>query len=284
MKDVYDVCMFFNENDLLEIRINEHWDFVKKFIIIESLQTHAGHEKPQNFDSKRFEKYSDKIEYVLIDSLDELYDNKHLLAPSFFVKWAGHKKEQIECWKRENLQTNYCIEVLKKLNAKDEDWVLWGGLDEIVKSESMLSLPPAPIYSFELKTYVYKLNIYFKDMAGPLVSSYENYKKYLPSELRSSCVGFSNMVKDAGWHFTGLSKTKENLRDKYTSFSHSKDAFWQGIENLSDDDLESKVITSYIENFFDDPSNRVVKIDKTFPKFIRDNIELLNDYIYKEKE
>jgi len=48
MKDIYDVCMFFNENDLLEIRLHEHNDFVKKFIIIESLQTHAGHSKQRH--------------------------------------------------------------------------------------------------------------------------------------------------------------------------------------------------------------------------------------------
>ena len=87
MKNIYDVCMFFNENDLLEIRLNEHDDFVEKFIIIESLQTHSGNSKRQNFDFNRFKKFEDKIEYVLLESLDEtvekfpelLKNNIHLL-------------------------------------------------------------------------------------------------------------------------------------------------------------------------------------------------------------
>jgi beta-1,4-mannosyl-glycoprotein beta-1,4-N-acetylglucosaminyltransferase len=59
---IYDCFMFLNENDLLEIRINQHLDFVDKFIIIEAGQTHSGNKKTKNFDTKRFEKYADKIE------------------------------------------------------------------------------------------------------------------------------------------------------------------------------------------------------------------------------
>ena len=39
---VYDCTMFLNENDLFEIRINEHWDFIDKFILIEANETHTG--------------------------------------------------------------------------------------------------------------------------------------------------------------------------------------------------------------------------------------------------
>jgi hypothetical protein len=45
--------MFFNENDIFEIRLNQHWDFVDKFIVVEAGETHTGLKKPYNFDHER---------------------------------------------------------------------------------------------------------------------------------------------------------------------------------------------------------------------------------------
>ena len=51
---VYDLSMFFNENDLYELRLNQHWDFVDKFIVVESREAHTGYRKPFNLDHDRF--------------------------------------------------------------------------------------------------------------------------------------------------------------------------------------------------------------------------------------
>ena len=74
---VYDCFPFFNENDLLEIRINQHWDFVDKFIITEAGETHTGKPKPFNFDHERFEQYKSKVIYRTFDSFEtEIAENK----------------------------------------------------------------------------------------------------------------------------------------------------------------------------------------------------------------
>jgi len=39
---VYDCFPFFNENDLLELRLNQHWNYVDKFIITEAGGTNTG--------------------------------------------------------------------------------------------------------------------------------------------------------------------------------------------------------------------------------------------------
>ena len=62
----YELFMFFNENDLLEIKLNQHWQFIDKFIIVEAGETHTGIEKPLCFDHERFKKYSSKINVVVI--------------------------------------------------------------------------------------------------------------------------------------------------------------------------------------------------------------------------
>ena len=41
----YDCCMFYNENDLFEIRLNQHWDFVDKFVVVEAGETHRPKER-----------------------------------------------------------------------------------------------------------------------------------------------------------------------------------------------------------------------------------------------
>ena len=71
---IFEASMFFQENDLLEIKLNQHWNFVDKFIIVEAGETHTGVKKDLLFDHKRFKKYSEKIIYRSFDSFVDLYD------------------------------------------------------------------------------------------------------------------------------------------------------------------------------------------------------------------
>ena len=50
----FEASMFFQENDLLEIKLNQHWNFVDKFIIVEAGETHTGVKKDILFDHERF--------------------------------------------------------------------------------------------------------------------------------------------------------------------------------------------------------------------------------------
>ena len=135
-----------SENDLLEIRINQHWNVVDKFIVVESTQSHTGLEKPLNLDVARFSKYSEKLIYVPLGSLDRLCESKPYLLDSYFhshrrnVRKRGFTEEQsrknTETWKRDNVQGNYFIEILNNLGAKDDDIVFASSLDEILKEDA----------------------------------------------------------------------------------------------------------------------------------------------------
>ena len=63
----YDCFTFFNEEDLLRIRLEEHNSFIDKFIIIEMNATHSGIKKSQNFDLNKFKDFESKIEYYFLD-------------------------------------------------------------------------------------------------------------------------------------------------------------------------------------------------------------------------
>ena len=65
---IIDTCLFFQELDLLEIRLEYLYPFVDKFIIVEACQTFKGELKPYNYEKnkERFSKYADKIIYFKI--------------------------------------------------------------------------------------------------------------------------------------------------------------------------------------------------------------------------
>ena len=64
---VYLIVLYFDEDLILDLRLNILNKYVKKFIITESTYLHSGREKKLNFDPKKFLKFKDKIEYIVID-------------------------------------------------------------------------------------------------------------------------------------------------------------------------------------------------------------------------
>ena len=63
--------MYFDEDLLLDIRLNSLEKFVKKFVITEATYTHNGNKKKLNFDINRFQKFKDKIIYIVVDKQPE---------------------------------------------------------------------------------------------------------------------------------------------------------------------------------------------------------------------
>ena len=63
---IYDACIYYDEDILLDLRFNILNKFVEKFIVVESLFTHSGERKKQNFRIENFSKFKNKIEYILL--------------------------------------------------------------------------------------------------------------------------------------------------------------------------------------------------------------------------
>ena len=59
--------MYFDEDLLLDLRLNTLDKFVKKFVITEATYTHNGNKKKLNFDINKFKKFKDKIIYLVVD-------------------------------------------------------------------------------------------------------------------------------------------------------------------------------------------------------------------------
>ena len=132
--------MYFDEDIVLDVRLNFLDKYVDKFVIVESEYNHKGEKRKPQFDINKFSKFKDKIIYILkkdvpegIEKIDDTDDNNKIYSKSIF-----------NSWKRENLQRNNIIEGL--VNADPNDWILISDLDEIPNLEKVNFLYSHTLY------------------------------------------------------------------------------------------------------------------------------------------
>ena len=149
--NIYDCFMYFDEDLLLDLRLNIMKDYVKKFIITESTYLHSGREKKLNFDYKNFKKFKDKIIYIVVDKPPKGIEDINS-QDSILIK---NKKILDNSLKRENNQRNRLIDGLK--HAEDDDIILSSDLDEIPNLSKFRF--KNKITLFQQKVFYYKFNL-----------------------------------------------------------------------------------------------------------------------------
>ena len=128
---IYDCFQFFDEEMLLDLRLNILDKYVDKFVITEATYMHNGVKKKLNFDINKFKKFKDKITYIVVDEppseLLNIYekDNKEKVESKKI--WNAYKREI------------YQIEKTKEgtLDANSEDIIIVSDLDEIPNLENL---------------------------------------------------------------------------------------------------------------------------------------------------
>ena len=281
---VYDCTMFFNENDLFEIRLNQHWDVVDKFIVVEAGETHTGNKKPYNFDHERFKPYADKIVYRTFDSFDEAVKAHPELVDSNTFHDRGGSKTSMD-WGRDNFQCNYAHAVLAELGAQDDDIVIATCCDEILKQDVILDCINAikngdHIFMFLLQLFAFKFNAVHKswsrtDTTG-MMMSYKLMKQQLVGTRREHRI-CTDVVHDAGWHFCSMDKYSDGamIQAKYQAWGHSRDVEpgKKAKNTLSQQEALERLLADYsIEQV-------VAATYDHLPKYIVDNQDKFSDYI-----
>lgn len=297
---VYDCSMFFNENDIFEIRLNQHWDFVDKFVIVEAGETHTGEKKPFNFDHERFKPYMDKIVYRTFDSFAEEIA-KH---PEYYDKRDAMIHDYLDDWVRDNYQGNYIFKVLKEIGAKDDDIILHTPPDEIIKKSAMeealarfkdpsvytvtdpsgrISVEGTrPIFYFMLRMYVYKFNLLaFEGIEQGSISEFGNHRKIFPSLARACSLKTHPPIENAGWHFSYADNTDgERVLKKMRSWAHARDP-GRGVNGARRiDSATAEDALTILENEF---ALKLVPISlDTHPEYVVNNLEKFENYIFKK--
>ena len=268
MKKIYDCFTFYNELDLLELRLEEHYDYVDYFVIAEANKTHQGRDKiyylEENWD--RYAKYHDKIIHIKVDDM-----------PTNDNAWV------LENYQRNALAKGY-------VDADDNDIIVISDLDEVMRAETfelMRADDQHTVFICRCPLFYFKVNYIMVKPKSYWVNGMAMPKKYMtsPQDLRNLTHWASAQPEDlvtdkvmtiqhAGWHFTYLGNT-DHAKNKIVNFAH------QESNHLAD--------TMDVEEFMKlkkgiDPNNPnesfdIVTLDDYFPETIINNLERWKDYI-----
>ena len=138
---IYDCFMFFDEEMLLDLRLNIMDKYVDKFVITEATYTHRGRPKKLVFDINKFSKFKDKIIYIVVDK--EPPDLFEIKESDRDEKDTRGQKLVLNGYKRDNYQRQKAQQALNDIDP--EDWILINDFDE----EEL----DATLFSFELENY-----------------------------------------------------------------------------------------------------------------------------------
>ena len=229
--NIYDCFMYFDEDLLLDLRLNTLDNFVKKFVITEATYTHNGSKKKLNFEINKFKKFKDKIIYLVIDKQPENIIN---LSNNDTKEQRGEKLI-LNGMARDYFQRECLIKGINK--AEDDDLILISDLDELPNlNELDFKNIKNNIIIFEQKMFYYKLNLLYEDFSWQGTKGVKRKNFLSPQWLRNikgkkyskwrldtifSKKKYSNLlfVKNGGWHFTCL-RTPEELEKKLLNFAH----------------------------------------------------------------
>ena len=284
MRKIYDCFNFFNELDILEIRLNTLYDYVDYFVIVESSVTHSGEEKPFYFEDnkERYSKFLDKIIHFKIKDTPTDFINLPKTNDTELERVFGFIRAQTNRFNRRS-QPDYGRDFFQKdsvrrplVNCSDNDIILVSDLDEIPNPElieNLSNLDLSKIYSLNQITYYYYINVLKqRDWYGTKILTYGRLKELSLNEIRGD-VSLSSKLPNGGWHFSFMGG-KKMVEKKITSYSARDLASNRVLTSLEDN------IENLIDPFFRSKLE-MVSVDDTYPKYLLKNLDKYQHLIKK---
>ena len=241
---IYDCFQFFDEEMLLDLRLNILNEYIDKFVITEATYMHNGRAKNLNFDINKFSKFKDKIIYKVVDTQPDTIEEIYKSDDSDTV---GNKLINNGI-KRDNHQREMAKSSLIKMN--DNDIVIINDIDEIpnLKKINFKNINNKLII-FKQKTYYYKFNLIYKDLIwhgsracqkkyfkSPQWLRNVKHRKYpfwrLDTLFSKNKYSDIHIVNDGGWHFTNI-KSAEDIEKKLLNYTHHYEFEQSGL-NIND--------------------------------------------------
>ena len=288
---VYDCFQFFNELDILKLRLHIMNPVVDRFVISEATETFSGNPKPLYYEENKemFAEFADKIIHVVVDDTPPGYTHD-----------------------RDTFQKNAVGRGLK--DCTDEDIIIFSDLDEIPNPEKIKEIlqnfDRTKIYHFAQRLFYCYLNM--EEVSGNLLSYAGEFpeaerskdgipgrKKWIGSKMcsysllkeqklqlgelrfpeRKAC---GIRVEDGGWHFgymggNGEKDVKKRVAEKVRSAAHQEYNKAEVLSDVADRIKDGKDIFGRNASFVQ------VEIDETFPEYLRENQEEYSFLILKEE-
>jgi hypothetical protein len=248
---VYDLCLFLNEFDLLELRLKTLWDVVDYFVLVEAPWTFSGKPKPLYFKEFHhgFQKYLPKIRHIQL---------------------SGEIKAEIP-WEREWASRNAMIEGL--WDAEADDWVFQSDTDEIWRPELLETAPNDAIVTYEQMHCFYHLNTQRVPEHKWLGTRRCKFGAWPGGQKLRDSVG--RRIPNGGWHFSYLGDEHQAAL-KLQSFSHTEYSgpeYADPVKIREHMDAGTDLITP-LQAFY-----LPVPVDGTFPKPVVEDPDRWKQYI-----
>jgi len=264
---IFDTFTFFNELDILELRLNILNKYVDKFILVEATRSHQDKPKPLYFKENlnRFEKFLPKIEHVIVDT---------------FPKYSY--------WSHENHQRDCIYNSLKGL-SEENDIIFISDLDEIWDPEKIIptlnNIDSNQIYRWRSRICYFYFNLLAQkeDWIQPMFLSFSLLKDLIEKNNMSLSYDILhnqsgrlnpsiNVLYDyyCGWHFSYT----ESPTYKIQNFLHTE------YKDLSEEYLK-QCIKDKINPFY---KNKMEVIESSqfnnyLPKYVINNLQKYQKYL-----
>jgi len=231
---IFDCFMYFDEEVVVDVRLNTLSQFVDYFIIIESRFTHKGDRRELKFNHKKFEKFKNKIIYIIDD---QVYPQIEEIKPKDNEEEKS-RKYIFNAAYRENGQRNLITQGLTA--AQDEDFILVSDVDEIPKLSNLnFQKINEKLILFKQNMFYYKFNLQLPNLIWTGTKACKKKHLINPQWLRNIKdrkysffrldTFFSKtkyidikIVDDGGWHFSNI-KTAKEIEHKLKSYLHHRE-------------------------------------------------------------
>ena len=268
---IYDSFLFFNEFDILDIRLHTLNHLVDKFILIESSVTHAKKNKPLFFEANkdRFAKFLHKIEHIIVPTLECTKININ-----------GNLRHNIE-----NYQRDYVNRWLRKF-AKTGDIIIVSDLDEIPNPETIKQFidRTSPMVKFRTALYRYYLNLQFQYWEQGFIARHDSsnidisWSAYRQKQALWHTIPLLKPFE--GWHFSYVGGI-ERLLEKVAAYRDNR-KFIKLIRDKGEGFLAKMIAEKKYVHFKKGSMDGAVKPIKTMPAYVQKNQEKFKHLLLEE--
>ena len=295
---IYDCFQFFDEEMLLDLRLNIMNQFVDKFVITEATYMHNGKPKKLNFDIKKYSKFKEKIIYIVVEN--EPPDLLEIHKSDNDEKDTKGQKLVLNGYKRDNYQRQRAAEALK--NIQSEDWIIINDIDEIPNLEKVnFKEIKSKIVIFKQQIFYYKFNLLYpeiywygskackkNDFINPQWLRDLKHKKYpfwrLDTIFSKKKYNNINHINEGGWHFTNI-KSAADIEKKLLNYTHHYEFEQSGlkVEDLQKKISDKKIIYDHEvdqkESKWKSEKNLIKTDLKNMPTYLRENYKKYSNWL-----
>ena len=293
---IFDCFMYFDEEVVLDIRLNTLNKYVDYFVIVESIFTHKGEKRELKFNHQKFKKFKDKIIYLVFDQEPEKIEQISIEDD----RGEKSRKYIFNAAYRENGQRNFIINGLDK--AQDDDIILISDVDEIPNLDSCdLKKINQKIILFRQDMFYYKFNLQLPNLIWTGTKGCKRKNFLNPQWLRNikdNKYSFYRLdtifsktkyidikfINNGGWHFSNI-KTPIEIEYKLKQYLHHRE--------FDENPLSKEEINQIIKNKqaiydlkVDKKINKIGdgnKLEKypfnKLPKFLQDNLDKYKEWL-----